>query len=68
MIELHRGQRQLPMKLANSCKVVSVQLSRRPEDLLVLLTSLRNGELAASTGESPHGKANRRFVEAVIRH
>jgi hypothetical protein len=67
IVELHRGRRQLPMKLASRCRCISVQLSRRPQDLLVLLSSLGNGEQATSVGEAPHGKRDRRFVHATVK-
>jgi hypothetical protein len=55
------------MKLSTRCQCISVQLSRRPQDLSVLLTSLRNGEQTASVGQAQGEKRERRFVEAVIR-
>jgi hypothetical protein len=67
MVELHGGRRQMPMKLASQCRCISVQLSRRPQDLLVLLSSLGNGEQATSVGEAPHGKRDRRFVHATVK-
>ncbi len=44
MTELHpfRKQGQLPMKLGQSSRCWQAQLSRRPEDLLVLLDSIRS--------------------------
>jgi hypothetical protein len=42
--ELHpfRKHGQLPMKLAQTCRSWQAQLSRRPDDLLVLLDSIRS--------------------------
>ena len=47
--ELHpfRKHGQLPMKLSQRCRAWQAQLSRRPEDLLVLLDSIRTTAFAA---------------------
>ena len=47
--ELHpfRKYGQLPLKLSNACRCWSAQLSRRPEDLLVLLDSIQSPECTA---------------------
>jgi hypothetical protein len=62
MAELHRNRRQLALKLATGCRCASVQLSRRPEDLLDLLGHMSGGDQPAMSNPS-----SRRFVPATIR-
>ncbi len=52
--ELHpfRKHGQLPLKLSQMTRCCQVQLSRRPEDLLVLLDTARSGGSASATGAS----------------
>lgn len=74
IVELHRQKRQLPMKLATRCRVYGVQLSRRPEDLMVLLTSIMS-PTGGATSDTPLAKGavrvraavERRFVASMVK-
>jgi hypothetical protein len=57
------------MKLANFARVCSVQLSRRPEDLLVLLQSLQCPTPQATLAPQRINpkQSDRRFVPSLIK-
>ena len=68
IVELHRARRQLPVKLAGTCRCCEMHLSRRPEDLLVLLSSLQNSERKTPPPVAPPSKfRGARFASTLPR-
>ena len=62
MIELHRARRQFPLKLAASSRCCSIQLTRAPEDLLVLLDSFCDP--MPSAAPAPRVSLNRQLIRS----
>jgi hypothetical protein len=63
-VELHRMRRQLPLKLAQRCRCALAQASRRPEDLGVLLETLRPTVSDAARIDPRRG---RRYVPSMVK-
>jgi hypothetical protein len=73
MAELHRNRRHLVTRLAMGCPCSSVELARRPDDLLTLLSRMQARAMGAARSEqrtstdAPALYGSRRFVSSLVK-